>query len=137
MDQKTVVVSLARYSKAAARVFAGHRWGRDTRKRANLSRFDREPNTSVAIVIPTDLICLSSSFVRGLLGPSVRLLGNKFSAKYQLIGEGEDTEQETRFRYFQESLERDIAELLSGRGRYRLKGQRERSTTHPGPDSWK
>jgi len=79
-----------------------------------------------------------------MLGPSVRLLGNRFSAKYQLVGDEEDTEQASRIKYFRESLENDVAELLNARSRSRQRVQSERQNTenddnsiHHRSTSWK
>jgi hypothetical protein len=101
------------------------------RERAQLSQYDGDPDTNVAIWIPMDTICLSASFLRGMLGPSVRVLGKRALAKYELIGDQEEALQTERIEYFRNSLKQEIADLLVSRRRSRARGGQDRPEAAP------
>jgi hypothetical protein len=116
---KNVVLDLAKHTQLVARVFAGDEWGRQTRRQAGLARYDKDPNTTVSIVLPMDTLCLSSSFIRGMLGPSVRALGSKCLSKFRIVAGTEKTE------YFNQVIRTEILELLAAPSEFR------RASRHP------
>jgi hypothetical protein len=98
-------------------VFSGYKWGMYTRRQAKLAQCDRDPNTTVSIVIPVDTMCLSPTFIRGMLGPSVRKLGDKFSSKYQVV-----VDADRKTEYFATAVNEQVADLLRAPKSFRVTG---------------
>lgn len=120
---------MAKHTQLLARIFSGDEWGERTRRDARLDRYDEDPHTRVFIVLPTDTLCLSSSFIRGMLGPSVRALGNECYAKFHVVAGAEKSE------YFNQVIRTELEELLAGPSEFRRavkrraeSGKHDRST---------
>lgn len=67
-------IDLGEYRTPGTRVFAGRKRGAEVRKLAGLERLEAE-GQQVVFLVPSDVISINTSFWLGLVGDSIRRLG--------------------------------------------------------------
>lgn len=79
-------IEIDKYRESDSIVLSGRPKGEDTRAKENLDEVDKK-REDVIVSIPTDLKIITSSFLLGLLGDSIRLYGREdFLDKYKFEG---------------------------------------------------
>ncbi|HEV2146281.1 MAG TPA: hypothetical protein VGR37_02600 [Longimicrobiaceae bacterium] len=102
-----MVVDFDKFTKTGARVFGGHAWGEEARRRACLDIYDQEPGVTVTVQLPVDLLAISPSFFRAMFGASIRALGQDFYRKYQF-------EHADSYALIQDVVQEAVADVLYG-----------------------
>lgn len=81
-----VTIDLDQYRSEDSLVFAGRDRGAVVRKRARLDEIDRT-GEDVLIIVPDDVYSVNSSFFLGMLGESIRKLGEEeFRRRFRFKG---------------------------------------------------
>lgn len=103
------MVDFEKFTETGARVFAGHAWGAEARRLADLDRHDSDPDTPVVVRLPLDLLTISPSFFRAMFGPSIQVLGRDFYRKYRF-------EREDTFRLIEDVVNEAVERVVNGPG---------------------
>ncbi len=73
--------------KSGKSVLVGRKEGESARRDAMLDGFDSEPEVVIQVIYSPVILSMTSSFVRGMFGPSVEKLGvDEFRRKYRFSG---------------------------------------------------
>ena len=85
-------VELGQLAGLASDFWAGEPWGAEVRLAAGLDDYDRDENAAVILEIPTWVRIVTSSFMRGLVRPSLLHLEEEgFRRKYRFVGKDVNT----------------------------------------------
>jgi hypothetical protein len=80
-------LDLGDHRTPGVRVFSGRERGKAVRGKADLDRLDARDDFVVDVIVPHDVVTISSSFFLGLFGASVRKLGEvRFRERFRFLG---------------------------------------------------
>ncbi len=92
-------VDLSEYGKQGIGLYSGNPRGVEVRRAADLDGCDRRGET-VTIIVPPDVFAVTASFLSGLVGPSIRRLGEaEFRERYKFVGRPVSETLEAVIRY--------------------------------------
>ena len=92
-------IDLNSFRDDGRRLFSGYTRGANVRQELGLDQLDGEPDV-VVVMVPDDVLAVTSSFFQGLFEDSIKALGaTEFRNHYQFVGAPIDDTVETVLRY--------------------------------------